>query len=184
MMGDISTNFSFSEFVVSASFPQLAAQIELSRADKVKIHWLVHVILQPLRDFLNSDLMNDGPLKISIESGIRDVALNRAVGGVDNSDHMFRRLSCASDIKLGDDTSKHWERAYSFCYTIRQYIKQFIWYLPYTDEQGRPRGNFIHVSTHDHTDKTWDVLYCSSRGARQYFRTVQEAEDYMRSGGG
>lgn len=180
-MGDITVNFSFSEFVVSASFPHLAAQITLTRVDKVKIFWLTRIILQPLRDYLNEGLLLDDPLKVTIESGIRDVALNRAVGGVGNSDHLFRKMSCASDLKLGSDTSKYWQNAQAYCYTMRQFIKQFIFYLPYTDEQGRPRGNFIHVSTRDFTLKEWDVLYCASRGSREYFRHIADAEDYMRT---
>jgi hypothetical protein len=183
-MGDISKNFDFSEFVVSASYPQLAAQINLTHADKVKIHWLTHIVLQPLRDFINEGLLTDEPLKVSINSGIRDVVLNSAVDGVSHSDHLYRKMSCASDIELGGNTSKYWEHAYTYCYSVRRFIKQFIYYLPYTDGQGRSRGNFIHVSTRDHTDKVWDVLYCASRGAREYFCTIEDAESYMRTASG
>lgn len=181
-MGDLTKNFSFSEFVVSSSFPQLAREIVLSKADKVKIFWYTHIVLQPLRDLLNdgvSDVQSQIPIRI--ESGIRDVALNSAVGGVSNSDHLYRRFSIANDLIVGDSTKLYLEIVHSFCYSIRRYVKQFIYYLPYTDSAGNSRGNFLHVSLRDHTNKKWDVLYCGSRGAREYFRTYEEAENYMRN---
>lgn len=180
-MGDISKNFSFSEFVVSASFPQLAAQILLNRSHTIKLHWLTHIILQPLRDVLNDGVSTvDSQILIVPTSGIRSEALNSAVSGVSNSDHLYSKLSCACDITIGDNTKLYLEIAYDFCFTVRRCIKQFIYYLPFTDERGRQTGNFIHISTFDSTKKMWDVLYCGSRGARQYFRTYEEAENYMR----
>lgn len=180
-MGDITQNFSYSEFKVSSSYPQLAEQIILTKADKVKMHWMSHIVLQPLRNLINegvSDVQSQIPIHIT--SGIRSGALNTAVGGVATSDHMYKKLSCACDLIIGENTKFYLEIAKDFCYTVRRYIKQFIFYLPQTDDQGRQRGNFIHLSMLDGTKKTWDVLYCASRGARQYFRTYQEAEDYMR----
>jgi hypothetical protein len=168
--------------VVSESFPQLAKEIVLTKADKVKIHWYTHIVLQPLRDVLNegvSDVQSE--IKICLESGIRNVALNSAVGGVRTSDHLYRRFSIANDFVIGDNTKLYLETAKAFCYGVRRYVKQFIFYLPYTDREGRSRGNFLHVSLRDQTNKKWDVLYCGSRGAREYFRTYEEAENYMRN---
>jgi len=179
-MGDISRNFSFSEFVVSESFPQLAAQIVMTQAHKVKAHWMTHIILQPLRDILNDGVAHvQDEVTIKISSGIRDVALNSAVRGVNSSDHLYRRLSGAGDIIIGDNTRKYLEIVQAFCYSIRKYIKQFIYYLPYTDDRGRARGNFIHLSTYD-GGKQGEVLYCASRDGRVYLPTYEEAERYMR----
>lgn len=179
-MGDISRNFSYSEFKVSASFPRLAEQIVLTKADKVKMHWQTHIFLQPLRDILNDGVVDvQLEIQINISSGIRDVALNSAVGGVSVSDHLYRNLSCATDFTIGGNTHDYLEIAQAFCYSQRRYVKQFIYYLPYTDDRGRQQGNFIHVSLFD-GGKQGEVLFCGSREGRMYFPTYEEAEVYMR----
>ena len=86
-MGDLTRNFSYSEFKVSESFPQVAAVIELTQLDKYKMFWMAHLFLQPIRDIINNGSDEETPITLS--SGIRRGELNGLVGGVPNSDHLF-----------------------------------------------------------------------------------------------
>lgn len=79
-MGSVTKNFSYKEFLVSDSFPDMARKMKLNDEDKKVIKLLCQSILQPLRDKF-------GP--ISIESGKRSVELNEKVGGDSKSDHLF-----------------------------------------------------------------------------------------------
>lgn len=184
-MGDISRNFSYSEFTVSKTFPHVAKAIELTEMDKYKFFWLTHLFLQPSRDSIQTDKED---LPIIVSSGIRRGELNGLVGGVSTSDHNYKFYSGAVDIIVGDYdkrfTGANLDQIYEICQKNRMYAKQFIYYYPYVDGQGNTHGDFIHLSLRDKTDRVWEVLYCASRGARQYFTSKQEAEDYMRQAGG
>jgi len=120
-MGDVTRNFSFSEFKVSRDFPELAAEIVLTESDKAKIKFLCVHWLQPLRDETGD--------AIEVLSGKRSVELNNKVGGVNNSDHLFRgHYSCAVDF-YPHAMSKSWSAD-----DIIEWIegksgfKQLIWY--------------------------------------------------------
>lgn len=76
----VSKNFTFGEFYVSESYPDLALQMKPTVEQFNMIYLRTHLILQPIRDEF-------GPTKI--ESSVRDYHLNRAVGGVDTSQHAF-----------------------------------------------------------------------------------------------
>ena len=176
-MGDISKNFSYKEFVVSDSYPELAAKIELTEFDKYKIFWMVQIFLQPVRDLLN--------LEVVVGSAKRSPQLNNKVGGMGVSDHLFQGFSCAVDFKLRklgaskDDwelIGNHWALIHRLFWGKQQCTNQLIRYLP-------SAGNFIHFSLADR-GKVWQVLYCASRGNRMYFDSLTEAESYMRGVGG
>lgn len=172
-MGDISRNFSYSEFKVSVSYPQVAAAIEMTQLDKYKCFWLVHLFLQPIRDAINDGIDEEVPITVS--SGIRGVELNGLVGGVAHSDHLFNNYSAAVDFRIGEELiSKYWEIIYSVCEKKKEFIKQFIRYLP-------SAGDFIHLSLRDKTTKVWERLFCVNREGRRYFSTSTEAEDYLRN---
>ena len=114
-MGNVSKNFNYDEFKVSARFPELAAKIVLTQTDKLKIFWITHIFLQPLRDTINrSSTVSNEEVQIFVESGIRSGELNTKVGGVSSSDHLFKRRSCAVDIKIGNNTRQYLDLAYSF----------------------------------------------------------------------
>lgn len=55
----------------------------------LKLHFLTHAILQPMRDSF-------GPLKIS--SGMRSVEHNAKIGGAPNSLHLYNGRDCAADV--------------------------------------------------------------------------------------
>jgi hypothetical protein len=181
-MGDISRNFSYEEFKVSISYPQVAAAIELTQLDKLKFFWLTHLFLQPIRDAVNNGIAEEIPITVS--SGIRRGELNGLVGGVAHSDHLYNQFSAAADIIIGGYenrlTAKYLDQIFRICRRRKEYVKQFIYYFPY-QENGKSRGNFLHLSTRDKTTKVWERLYCVSREGRRYFSTQTEAEEYLRS---
>ena len=76
----LSNNFSLSEFTRSDTAKRLGIENECSSVEQVlNLAYLCHMVLQPLRDKF-------GPIRIN--SGYRQPELNRAVGGVKNSQHM------------------------------------------------------------------------------------------------
>lgn len=92
-MGDISRNFSYSEFLVSEDYPELAAQMTLTESDKAKVKYMVLHWLQPLRD--------DSGARVQIQSGKRSYLLNSKVKGSMVSDHLFEKpYSCAADLMI------------------------------------------------------------------------------------
>lgn len=88
-MGDISKNFSYSEFEHSKTAIEKGIDNSIpSDAIKKAVAALVENILQPLRDALNASLV--------IDSGYRCKELNELVGGVESSQH---RKGEASDTR-------------------------------------------------------------------------------------
>lgn len=88
-MGDISKNFSFSEFERSTKAIEKGIENKIP-SDEVRenITSLVECVLQPLRDSLGA--------RIDINSGYRCKKLNELVGGTEKSQH---RKGEAADIK-------------------------------------------------------------------------------------
>lgn len=76
----ISKNFTLEELCASATAKANGIRNNPGQTDIVNLCALTHQILQPLRNAMNE------PIKIG--SGYRSLALNRAVGGVNNSQHM------------------------------------------------------------------------------------------------
>ena len=88
-MGDISKNFSYSEFEHSNTAAQKGIDNTIpSETVKKSIKALVDYILQPLRDYLGASVV--------IDSGYRCQELNELVGGVESSQH---RKGEASDTR-------------------------------------------------------------------------------------
>lgn len=88
---NVSKNFQFSEFAVSAKYPDLAANIALTETDKVKAAWLALTILEPMRKHTGCAW--------KITSGKRDALLNKVVGGVQSSGHRWRGMTAAIDAE-------------------------------------------------------------------------------------
>ena len=85
----ISKNFTLEEFSRSETAQRLKIDNAPGSEQIINLCALVHHVLQPLRDHYGQ------PVKIS--SGFRCPALNKAVGGVTNSQHMRGQ---AADIKI------------------------------------------------------------------------------------
>jgi len=125
----VSDNFYLHEFYVSETYPDLAANMEVEIEDVVAISILVHQIVQPVRDFLGYELI--------IGSGKRDDALNDAVEGSEESQHL---LAEAADLEIAGNIA--WKVYHWLIEEFSNVIGQCIIYL---NQNGIPR--FIHVST-------------------------------------
>lgn len=140
-MGDISRNFSYSEFCKSDTAIRLG--IDNSIKDgliKENIKALVDNVLQPLRDKWG------GPLFIN--SGYRCLKLNQAVGGVPTSQHC---LGQASDVGCSDP------------YEVAKLVKRMN--LDF-DQMGL-YPSFVHLSYRSDGTNRRQVFYSSKWNGRR-----------------
>lgn len=86
----ISKNFSYDEMVYSATAERLKLDNTPNEKELAELVKLVNTILQPIRDKWGRAIV--------VTSGFRSEAVNKAVGGVKNSQH---RLGQAADLKIG-----------------------------------------------------------------------------------
>lgn len=89
-MEQFTKNFSYDELIASATAKRLGLDNTPTLEEKEKLRQLAEDILQPIRDAWKSPIV--------VTSGYRSEAVNKAVGGVSNSQH---RLGEAADIKVG-----------------------------------------------------------------------------------
>ena len=91
----ISKNFTLEELTASATAKAKGISNNPGQTDIVNLCGLVHNVLQPLRNWWGKE--------VKIGSGYRSLALNRAVGGVSNSQHMKGQ---AADLCIDGDLKK------------------------------------------------------------------------------
>ena len=128
MTTQISKNFTLEELTASATAKAKGIRNNPGQTDIVNLCGLVHNILQPLRTAMGY------PIKIG--SGYRSLALNQAVGGVSNSQHMRGE---AADLCIDGDIQKG-KRWFNW---IKMHcdFDQLIW------EKNPKTGNYwVHVS--------------------------------------
>ena len=95
MATKISKNFTLEELCASDTAKAKGIRNNPGQTDIINLCALTHKILQPLRDAMGT------PIKIG--SGYRSLALNNAVSGVRNSQHMTGQ---AADICIDGDLNK------------------------------------------------------------------------------
>lgn len=95
MATQISKNFTLEELCASATAKAKGIRNNPGQTDIINLCALVHQVLQPLREAMRE------PIKIG--SGFRSLALNKAVGGVSNSQHMRGE---AADLCIDGDMAK------------------------------------------------------------------------------
>lgn len=95
MATKISKNFTLEELCASQTAKAKGIRNNPGQTDVVNLCALVHKVLQPLRDAMGT--------AIKISSGYRSLALNNAVGGVRNSQHLTGQ---AADICIDGDLTK------------------------------------------------------------------------------
>lgn len=127
----ISPNYTKEEFIVSADHPVIAEGITFTEAQLERTIQLCNYLLQPMRDYLS--------IPVHILSGKRNSALNKAVDGHSNSDHLYipERKSIACDFtcdKLG--------MAWTWLINEKDLFKMIILY---------ETENFIHISGIDNS---------------------------------
>jgi zinc D-Ala-D-Ala carboxypeptidase len=77
----LSKNFLMSEFTYSREALSSGLKNEPNAEQKVMIRWVAQNVAQPFRDKVGVPML--------IKSGFRSKAVNKAVGGVDDSYHLF-----------------------------------------------------------------------------------------------
>jgi len=125
-MGNLTDNFSWEDFIVSAEHPDLLEEIKenFTESDRVKCYYLARMFLQPMRDTWKEP--------ITILSGKRSPLLNTSVNGTLHSDHLFFEYGAASDF-----TAKSIKQMGESLARNQMPFGQMIWY---------PDKNFIHIS--------------------------------------
>ena len=124
----ISKNFTLEELTASATAKAKGISNNPGQTDIVNLCGLVHNVLQPLRDWWGKE--------VKIGSGYRSLALNRAVGGVSNSQHMKGE---AADLCIDGDIQK----GKSWFQFIKQHCEfdQLIW-----EKNPKTGAYWVHVS--------------------------------------
>ena len=123
----ISKNFTLEEMTASATAKARGISNNPGQTDIVNLCGLVHNVLQPLRNWWGKE--------VKIGSGYRSLALNIAVGGVSNSQHMKGE---AADLCIDGDM----EKARSWF----QYIKQHCEFDQLIMEHNAKGTYWVHVS--------------------------------------
>lgn len=126
-------HFTFQEFTRSATATRLGLDNEPAHNNEqdayAHIELLVTKLLDPVREFVAEP--------IYVNSGYRSEELNKAVGGVHNSQH---RKGQAVDIRIGNITGSlltdlFWEISYRFDYDqLIYYNKQGFMHISYVSE--------------------------------------------------
>ena len=127
MATKISKNFTLEELCASATAKAKGIRNVPGQTDIVNLCALVHQVLQPLRNAMRE------PIKIG--SGYRSLALNNAVGGVRNSQHMKGE---AADLCIDGDMQKG-RKWFEWIRTHCEY-DQLIW------EHNTKGSYWVHVS--------------------------------------
>ncbi len=124
----ISKNFTLEELTASATAKAKGISNNPGQTDIVNLCGLVHNVLQPLRNWWGKE--------VKIGSGYRSLALNRAVGGVSNSQHMKGE---AADLCIDGDIQK----GKSWFQYIKQHCEfdQLIW-----EKNPKTGAYWVHVS--------------------------------------
>lgn len=131
----LSENFILGEFYHSINHQAVADAIPRTVEDKKNIQQLVTDVIQPLRDYLGSE--------IGINDGKRDEKLNGLAGGQPDSQHLFAE---AADLNL--QGNRAWT-AFKWLYSqpdIKRKIGQCIIYIKLKQSGGEGVPHFMHIS--------------------------------------
>lgn len=142
-MEQFTKNFSYDELIASSTAKRLGLDNTPNEKEKEKLRELAEYILQPIRDSWKSPII--------VNSAFRSEAVNKAVGGVKNSQH---RLGEAADITIGGRERNR--KLFNFIQKLIQkgdiYVGQLIdeynysWIhvsLPRTN--GKPNNQILHL---------------------------------------
>ena len=128
--------FTIAELCKSDTADKQGIDNRLPKELLTNVQRLISEVLDPLREWYGKP--------IYINSGYRCEALNKAVGGVDNSYHL---TGCAADI----DVNSHEENGKLF-----EYIKEN---LPFTELGWEGGGRWVHVALVPGREEEREVFY-------------------------
>lgn len=129
-MEQFTKNFSYDELINSTTAKRLGLDNTPNEQEKEKLRRLAIEILQPIRDAWKSPIV--------VNSAYRSEAVNKAVGGVKNSQH---RLGEAADITIGGKERNR--KLFNFIYKLISQGKIKVGQL--IDEYNY---SWIHISLH------------------------------------
>lgn len=142
-MEQFTKNFSYDELIASATAKRLGLDNTPTPEEKEKLRKLAQEILQPIRDAWRSPIV--------VNSGFRSEAVNKAVGGVKNSQH---RLGEAADITIGgkERNKKLFNFIYKLISTGKIKVGQLIdeynysWiHVSLPRSNGKPNNQILHL---------------------------------------
>lgn len=142
-MEQFTKNFSYDELIASSTAKRLGLDNTPNEDEKEKLRRLAIELLQPIRDAWKSPII--------VNSAFRSEQVNKAVGGVKNSQH---RLGEAADITIGgrDRNRKLFNFIYKLINQGKIKVGQLIdeynysWIhisLPRTN--GKPNNQILHL---------------------------------------
>ena len=142
-MEQFTKNFSYDELIASSTAKRLGLDNTPNEQEKEKLRRLAIELLQPIRDAWKSPII--------VNSAFRSEQVNKAVGGVKNSQH---RLGEAADITIGGKDRNR--KLFNFIYKlinqgkikVGQLIDEYnySWIhisLPRTN--GKPNNQILHL---------------------------------------
>lgn len=135
-------NFSYDELIASATAKRLGIDNTPTPEEKEKLRRLAEEVLQPIRDAWKGVIV--------VNSGYRCEQLNKAVGGVKNSQH---RLGEAADIKVGgkDRNKKLFQLVYKLISQGKLKVGQLIdeynyqWIHVSLPRENKENNQILHI---------------------------------------
>lgn len=142
-MEQFTKNFSYDELIASSTAKRLGLDNTPTPEEKEKLRKLAQEILQPIRDAWRSPII--------INSAFRSEAVNKAVGGVKNSQH---RLGEAADITIGGKERNR--KLFNFIYKlinqgkikVGQLIDEYNYswiHVSLPRSNGKPNNQILHL---------------------------------------
>lgn len=141
-MEQFTKNFSYDELIASSTAKRLGIDNTPTPEEKEKLRQLAEEVLQPIRDAWKGVIV--------VNSGYRCEALNKAVGGVSNSQH---RLGEAADIKVGGKERNR--KLFNFIYKlisqgkikVGQLIDEYNyqWIHVSLPRMNKPNNQILHI---------------------------------------
>lgn len=142
-MEQFTKNFSYDELIASATAKRLGLDNTPNEQEKERLRKLAEEILQPIRDAWKSPII--------VNSAFRSEAVNKAVGGVKNSQH---RLGEAADITIGGRDRNR--KLFNFIYKlinqgkikVGQLIDEYNYswiHVSLPRNNGKPNNQILHL---------------------------------------
>ena len=141
-MEQFTKNFSYDELIASSTAKRLGLDNTPSEEEKERLRQLAEEILQPIRDAWKSPII--------VNSAYRSEEVNKAVGGVKNSQH---RLGEAADITIGGKERNR--KLFNFIYKlinqgkikVGQLIDEYnySWIHVSLPRKNKPNNQILHL---------------------------------------
>jgi len=146
----LSANFSLAEMTKSETALRLGLDNEPNDEQLANLVALCECVLQPVRDHFGKG--------VKVNSGLRTLPVNRAIGSADHSDHV---KGMAADIEIPGVANAELAQWIGSNLEFRQVILEF--YTP-----GIPDSGWVHVS-YNPADNKKQVLTATKQGGKTVY---------------